>query len=674
MHLSTFHESHLPHEARANLKVWTMRMEHLLAMGRGYTNFVDNLGEQWGTSGATIIRLFNAWRKFGAVALIDKKRFGKYLNEGYQRGLPPQFIEHWKKLNRTFQRSGGAAKSYKVLMDQLNQWRRGHAEHAIPGYDYPPENQRGTLHPVGWTLGNLRRHGLEKVDAALSRQGRAAAKKYLPMVYHTRVGLKVGEVLVPDDQWWDTEVAWNNGVRSRALSFDILDLLSGFEVKYGFQKRKDDDGKSIALKEIDLFWLFLAHFTETGYREDTGTLIMTERGTAKFATDLVEGLFNASGGKITVKKGGMDNKAIKGFFFDGAAKGNPRWKPGRESTFGLLRNMAAHLIGATGRNHEESPEDWNRKNEYVEWLLRKVPEEKWHLLLLPILTENQFMEIAVNIKNAINNRTDHNLEGWDQLGFIAHMFRMPEWGDDEWVPLEAMQSEMAKLPWEKRELLNLAIKSHDTKLIHTRNMSPAEVWHAGKHELTRLSLWTYNIVIPVRLAHKRHVTDNREIHIFGMSKDHHRYDARCRNAAGYDIMLRPQDEVLVYVNPLSPDQALCCDTNGAAIGIINRIVRSTVRDEAAFLKRMGTVRQMTADIEAPIARSMEDLAAKEQAMVKHNERVVKGLPVTATEHEQAHKAKQAAKAADAIFDADHTSVAMPLQASTHADDTDIMDD
>jgi hypothetical protein len=669
--LTTVTKSCLPPEARAHVQLWTQRMEQLSTLGRGWTKQAGPLAKQWGVGKATLVRYKYAYDAEGIMGLVDKRKFGKYLDGGDVRGLPPQFLVYWQSLNDRFQRNnGGARQSYRVLMDTLRQWRRGNQASTIPGYTEPPDNQSGCLHPRGWSYENLTKHLPDQAESAFARQGRSAAKKYLPKVYTTRVGLDVGQVLVIDDQYHDVNVVWRNGQVARPLSFDLMDLFSGYEILDGFQPRLEKgDGTKMGLKEEDAFWLILTHLTQHGYRADIGTHIVVERGTASVRNELAEGFLAASDGKIIVDKGGVDNRPLKGLLYDGPAKGNFRFKASRESLFNLTRNLSAMLPGAVGRNRAEAPEEQQAIVRYVERLLKHVPRERWDLLKLPILDEAQFLAIMADLKEALRNRTWHNLEGWTALGHTKTLFRLPEWSDEEWIPIEQMQAELLKLPAERAELLSIALAStaEDRQLITTRPMSPREVWDAGKHKLTKLSPWAWNQIMPARMAHTRHVEDCRELRVYG-GPEILRYDARAKSTTGRDIMLRPGEQFLLYVNPFSPGTALCCDTTGAAVGLLHQIVPMTRIDHAAVMSRMGQVKQMTADIEAPVARRAEGLAAERAEQREHNDRLVKGLPVTPKEHEARSHQKATARAAAAIFDEEPEAPATALQSPALQED------
>ena len=649
----SFHLSHLPPSAQAHVSLWTARMEQLARHDRGWTNVAKAVAPEWGVTYATAVRYFCAYRKHGIAALLDQRKFSRYLGSGRTKGLPAQFVDYWQGMNERFQRrNGSGATCYKLLMDQLKQWRRGVATAAIPGYDTPPRNQPGKDHPVGWSYNHLSRLKSEQVAQDMARMGRGAAKRLLPKIYSTRVGIVPGQLLEIDDQWHDIQIAWNAGGVGRPLSFDLLDVASCYEIMHGVQPRLErEDGKKMGLREDDAFWLLLSYLASQGYRDDVGTTIIVERGTATVRAAFEEGLKLASDGKILIDRGSIDRRAVRGLMFDGPARGNPRHKALREGAFGYFRNLSALLPGATGRNRDESPEEAEALVKYAEKLLRDVSPERRHLLRLPLLTEGQYMDLLWSLKQIMNNRTEHAMEGWEACGYVASEFILP--GTDQPLPLEHLQARLLSMQAEdpaKAELLTMALTDPKAGLIRTRRQSPREVWEAHASKLTRLPVWTWNMIVPVNMAHKRTINDSRELVVTGITSDPLRYDARCFTSARREVRLRPGDEVLLFINPFMPREILCCDVHGAAIGVMHQIEKVNRLDVEGFIKRAGEVKQMVADVEADVARRAEPLATERAAMVKHNERVVSGEPVTPAEVSSSRLASRLQRTSHAVFE------------------------
>lgn len=663
--LTSFQPARVSAAARAEIAIWKPRMEQLAAIGRGgRVKAAQQYSKQWGKGTSTILTMFGDWRKFGDAALLDQRTHGRDLGNVNAKGQPQAFLTFWQQIYLRHHREGTLKTGWEELIARLNRWRRGDKTAAIPGYDKPPHNQQGKRHPAGWSYANLTRSAPDTLTQTFVRQGRGAAKKLMHMVYHTRVGLRVGQVYIMDDQEHDVEVIYPGGIICRPLSFNILDLLSGADISQGYSPSKDAQGNNIGLKEEQAWWQMIHVLSTDGYRED-GTEIIVERGTATLREEFAQGLATATKGAIRVRKGGVDNAALKGFLIAGRSKGNPNWKAARESWFNLLRNRASMLIGPTGKDRAHAPEELDRKRRLVEKMFLSVPEERRALLSTRtlFLTQEQFHQMIgtteLGIIGSINNRFDHELEGWEACGFTCTEFNVAGLlgkgeGFERWENIEQLQQHLLALPGEEQQVLAAAVRQHSTDLLRSRKLSPLEVWHRGRTELTRLSPWTWNVVMPARMARKMTARKNREFVIddASLSPDRLRYDARCFNADNREIILREHDEVLLYVNPYDTRVVLCCGTNGKAIGLLHQIIKGHQYGEDPInLQRLGRVAQMNADHEARIAHLVEDQADERREVMEHNERVVKGQPITPEEKQQARSSTALTKAADRILSA-----------------------
>jgi hypothetical protein len=660
--LTSFQLATVSAEARAEIAIWKPRMEQLDAIGRGgRVKAAKEYAKLWGKGASTLLTMYGRWKKQGDAALLDQRTHGRDLGNVKAKGLPVAFIKFWQGEFLRQHRDRTLYAAWEQLILRLNRWRRGDASAAIPGYDRPPHNQRGTRHPAGWGYANLTRQKPDELTQRFVRQGRSSAKKLMHMVYHTRVGLRVGQVYIMDDQEHDVEVTYGN-VLCRPLSFNILDLLSGADIAQGYQPSKDASGNNIGLKEEQAWWLMLHVLTAHGYRDD-GTDIIVERGTATLRDELAQGLFHATRGRVRVRKGGVDNAALKGFLIAGRSKGNPNWKAARESWFNLLRNRMALLEGPTGKDREHAPEELDRKRRLVEKMLLTVPENRRELLSLKtlFLTSEQFMQMIgtteLGIIGAINSRIDHDLEGWESCGFtcteynVAALLGMGE-GYERWANVERLQQHMLTLPEDRQEVLAAAIHADAQDLVRRRKLSPLEVWHQGRTELTKLSPWTWNVVMPVRMARKMTARPNREFHIDdrSLSSDRLIYPARCFNADNREVIMRAGDEVLLYVNPFDTREVLCCGTNGKAIGILHQIIKGhQYGEDPITLQNLGRARQMNADLEASIAHTVTAQAEERTAVMEHNARVMSGQPITPEEKQAARTSTALTKAADRIL-------------------------
>ena len=647
--------SSIPDDAKLHVEIWRPRMEMLAQAGRGFTSIIKQHAGEWGAKPGTITRLYYAYQDHGIAGLLDKRSCGKFLEGGVSRGLPPQFIEHWRGMVERAQRGQTMRHMHRILLDHLTQWRRGSKAHAIPGYDTPPRNQPGKNHPPGWSYDRLVQHMKgQRAELVLARQGRQALKQYLPKIYTSRVGLAPGQLIIPDDSWWDIDVAWNNGQVARPLAIDLIDVASACELLDGVMGRHvRGDGTKAHIKTEYTLWLLLAHFEREGYRADVGTHVLMEAGTATVDSAIRDAFARFTDSKIIMQAGKTDRRPLKDLYFDGPAKGNPRFKTVREGANHLLRTYASLLLAPVGRNRDEAPEEHPAIVSYVQKLMKAVPEHRRHLLKLPMLTEEQFHEIRMDLKAAVNNRTWHELEGWEECRYMRQEFQLPGWPGDHWQPFAMLQEILGELPPEKAQALSLALTTHRPPLIRPRRMSPAEVWDAHKHKLTRLPVWKRNLILPASMAFAARVREDRQI-IIKHEGEMWRFDALCTTTRGDELQLRPGRDVLMFINPLDPQTALVTDVHNAALGISAQLITPTRLDHEGFLKRAAHRNTIAADIEHRVARRAGAIAAERAEMVQHNERVVKGLPVTDEE-------KATTRAAASVIDAETVTPATPSQ-------------
>lgn len=662
----------VPDDARDRLNTWIPRMVMLDQAGRGYTNIIKQMADDWGAKYGTIVRMFKGWQKHGEVALLDMRKCAKYVEGAAVRGLPPLFEQHWIGRVESATRGQTLKQVHKLIMDELAQWRRGSKQHAIPGYDTPPKNQPGKKHPVGWSYARLVRLLKDKrPELALARLGRQALKQYLPKIFTTRVGLEPGELLIPDDDHWDITVLWNNKQAARPIALDIIDVASACELMDGVMGRFETaDGGKVHLREDYTFWLFLAQFERHGYRADRGTTVLQEAGTAKVRSELAERFTSATDGKIRFQTGKTDRRALRGMVFEGKAKGNPRFKTFREGLNALIRTYGSLLPAPTGPHRDAAPEEQAALIRYTEKLIKQVPAERHHLLRLPMLTEEQFHQVRMDLKAALNLRDEHEMEGWVESGYMKQVFRHPQWPEDHWQPFEKLQELMLKLSPEEAADIARQIELHDGELVKTQRMSPAEVWAAHAHKLTRLQIWQRHLIIPASMAFRATVRDDRQIWVKHEGQVW-RWDAMCHSPQGHEIHLRPGNEIMIYVNPLDPIEALFTTVELAAIGRATQIFTPTRLDPEGFLQRAAHRQHVEAIISTPVAHRAAAKAEERAEMIKHNERVVKGLPVTPEEHAQAAEDRRIERAAAKIYDVEPepgTPGATPLQPSADPHD------
>jgi hypothetical protein len=452
--------------------------------------------------GFSPVSLERQYRRFLASggnwrSLLDKAQAGaKYWNSNGPCGthLPEKLILFFKRLAGENQRKTAPAWRELIFIWQHHTDSLGSRTYkpqdlgydgGPSGTDWPPAHP-GTGFPKGWSYENLSR-ALDDFELKAARIGRFAASQHRRKVFTTRVGLEIGQVQFFDDQWYDEKVnritfAGQGGRAIRPLGYNALDFLSACSFHQAFKPTiVNADGSTQRLKQRTDFREFLASVViNVGFNPRRGTHFVVERGTAAISEELEQILFDLSGGKIVVDRAGVFSDPVIPSLFEESAKGNPRFKAPLESFFNLYRNYSALLPGQVGQDRDHSPAELAGRDLYNERLLKAaalLPPETAALLRLPFLEWNEWVRLSLGIYRAINNRKEHELEGWERAGFLVKEWRLPiptQSGPDPWRPLADFQA----LALAQQKAL-APIMQHQV-----RRASPWEVWtgQCGSHQ------------------------------------------------------------------------------------------------------------------------------------------------------------------------------------------------
>lgn len=626
----------LPPDVSRAVLVRLRQMETIHNARRKQTACKAIAGQKWQRLRALYyqFRDTNDWR-----VLLDKRKAPKGDDDAQ---LSPRFLDFVKGLWERNQRKFAPAH-----LELLDIWRTRHQldpktnQHVpvkqIPGYSTWPVAEPDTDLPAGWTYSNLQRKiAADKYAAAATKQGRSAAAEFRPQVPITREHLKAGQRVFIDDQWYDVEVNFF-GISKRALrplGLDMLDHLSGCFVAHGFRPRLKEESTGInkSIKVEETIWLVVHYLTNVGFRTDTGTIIVHEHGTANFPQWFKDRVTQLTDGKVTFDASGLQGNPAFAGQFEGQSKGNFRFKAPLESVYNLVRNRQAALPGATGhdRNPPEQLYGLKRYNDRLLAAAEALPPERRKLLLFPLLNWHDFISIALHFYDAIDNRTDHELEGWNRLGFIAYEYRLAT--DAPWRPME----ELAMFPVEHANAIRALLNSQP-HLKRTRKLSPREVWTAHSHELTRLPDDYVGTLLGESEAKPAAVSDEGYFHLEDQSLDPEPiiYLAQLRG----ELLPRGR-EYFVYQNPFQPDRLIVHDKMrdgkvGGYIGTAKLWGREDVRDTAAIQRRCGEVKRIESELLVPIARRGEAIIRAKTEMHKHNAAVLAGKPITPEEKARA---------------------------------------
>jgi hypothetical protein len=579
--------------------------------------------------------------------------------------LSTQFLDFVKRLYERNQRKFAPAHVELLTIWRTRHTSRGEPVKAIPGYREWPQAEPDTDMPAGWHYSNLLKKIKDHYAAAATKLGRTAAADFRPQVPVTRVHLKLGQRYIIDDQWYDLKVNFLGISKQslRPLGLDAIDHLSGCFVAHGFRPRLWDEAAGVnrTIKVAETQWLIAHMLCNVGYREDTGTIIACEHGTANVTAEFEERVSMVTGHKVSFNRSGIGGDPAFAGQFEGQSKGNFRYKAALESLFNLVRNRQAALPGATGKDRQHCPEQLHGMDRYNQRLLQAyeaLPPDRKVLLQFPFLNWHQFIQMALYFYTAIDHRTDHNLEGWKRLGFLGHEWRPTP--DSPWRPA----SEIAMFSVEQRNAIH-ALVQEQPHLYRIRQLSPREVWDSRKHELTKLP----DALVPMLLGpgEAREITVTKEGYF--VLEDQDLSAEPLRYLAETNGQLLPRGETyLGYLNWFSPDRLIVCRArarksdssldirhssfeNGGYLGSCRPWDRENVLDTAAIARRCGEVAKIEAELIAPIARRGAELIRQKTAMHKNNAAVLAGKPVTAEEKARARILKGAITSAPDALDA-----------------------
>jgi len=561
------------------------------------------------------------------------------------RTLPAAFQNHVRQLHLQNQRSTTGREVHRQLIERWNSWRRtGSPEYAIPGYDAPPAAGR-TGYPAGWSVDNIYRLRPDVHALATVRQGAKSAANYLPSILKTRCGLHFGQVVFFDDQDYDVKiVAPGTSMKSlRPQGFNCIDYLSGCFLGHHIRLRWWDTAADQyrTLTQQEFTWFVIAHLQRYGYRATEGTTLVFEHGTATGYNnkDLLtfsdhhsfdDALAAVTHGKIQVNRSGLFNgPAFAGMLFRPQSTGNFRFKAPLESMFNLVRNRMAALPGATGLNRDMKPAEQYGQDQYIEQLMKvhaRLDDSHRDLLIYPLMTPQQFGTIAAAVYQAINSRTEHNIEGWADCGFVTPQIRFTPDDRSPWMS----QEELAKLPDAAR---NAALALSEVPG-HCRphKLSPASVAEHFAHELTKLPDHTIPLLIPRQWARRCVVKSDRTISISDqmLGPEAFTYICRFETRDGAHV-LSTGTELLCYLNPFNPDRLAICRPDGSFLGTLTRQPRAAFHDSAAILSQLEERAKLKADLDSAVRPHLAGLITERQAMKRHNDRLAAGQPVTPDE-------------------------------------------
>lgn len=564
----------LPETARNNLEFWRRLLEPLLSLDRGITSALESLAKQHGLPYSTLRRKYDAVRKSGWMAVIDRRLCGPSAWITIDRSsISKADIETLRTYCERYQRSSAAG-----IREMRIDWLKGKIASSTP-------IDPATGYPVGWTERNLSRYAPTKYELKAVRIGRTAAASERSLVYTTRAGMAPGRYYLFDDMWHDHMTTHLDQRKSgRPLEFHGLDLASANKFAWGMRVRTEgESGKMEGLKEADMRFLLAAVLSLHGFNAETATTLVVEHGTAAIPTWLEDLLSDHTGGLIRVDRSGMEGAAAHAGQYPGRAKGNYRFKAALESLGNLIHNEMAALPGQVGKDRNHYPESTHGLVKYSDALLAamsQLPRETAELLIQPLLTIQQFRHVADQIYTRINNRTDHDLEGWDMHYVADH-----------------------------------------TRPGMMRRKSPADIWQPARKRLTRLdpsvvALMLYRDCAVERLT-RSHMFQFQDGELTG---DVLRFDASD---------LADREKYATVLNPFAPDQLYVFDAAGRFIQAAPRITSVPRADTEALHRACGEAASREAKLLQPLRIRHMAEAREKKRMHDHNANLIAGVTTPA---------------------------------------------
>ncbi len=602
--------SDLADEAKKSIDERLRFLEPVLSVAKGHCRLLQQLAQRDGISFATAHRWFSAARSGDLMALVDARKDKQLWKLGEERTLLPSAdIALFQSYALRFQRNGGIAAAHRNMIRDL---RDGKISTTQPWDDL-------CGHPVGWGLRNLRRHRPSDYELKSMRQGRVAASGDRPQVLTTRAGLRAGQYYVGDDVWHDHLVHFP-GQRTpvRPVEASILDLASAALVQWGMRPRTTRaDGTRENLTEREVRWVIAACLRRHGYRADElGTTWLVEKGTFALRDVIAKPLFDAFGIRVETS-GIMSDKAWLGAY-GSRGGGNPRFKTWLESIHNLRHNEFSALAGQVGMNRDHRPEEHAGLVRYAERVsdteerLALIAPELSSKIARPVQTYVEFLDLCDRVYGYINERKDHKLEGWAESGHQVVQYLLGETLLDE-------KTFLALPPPPGMDMSRWGVSLAERGLTRLRVKSPAEVWAAGRKELTVLPSYGVSIILGADLGREQVVQAGELVwQDADLTHGELRYFAEITTPEGRRELLKNGEKYLVHANPFFLDELCVSDAKGRCLGIARRHDRASRADRDAMREQMGAVAAYEAQLQDALAKKAEPIMRERMATAQAN--------------------------------------------------------
>lgn len=558
--------------------------------------------------------------------------------------LAPETILHWHELVARFM--GRMRAAHREL---VRQWEGGAEIKGLPTTGRPADLPRS----LSYSTLTRKEIAPDKVSRAVGRVGTSAASIYLPSVLSTRVGLLPGSWFFFDDMWHDFSVTVPGQLGARRLlQFHCLELLSGCQVARGMKPEMLNaaTGRFERLKEREMLFLLAHHLGNVGYNPESCVLGM-EHGTANVAERVDRLLHGVSGGKLRIERGGIQNPALADGLYAGRGKGNFKFKAALESSGNLIHNETGDrllLPSQVGNNMRlNAPDELHGRTQHLDQLQRcalLLPAHLREVVTAEITPPlHRALELVDAIQERINDRMDHDLEGWEACGFTRALYRLTP--DQAWMP----QTELRAMAPVVRSAIESAILA-DHRLAKARLMSPREVFEERvRPVLTRLPAHLAIELIGAEHAEPRRVAKDGRFHFEDMDLgpgEHHFEGALHTDEGHKGDLVRDGERYATFVSTLDPHRLHLCDAKGRYLGWVERTRGFNRNDAEGFARAAGQAQSSARRRLAPAVAAARPLIERDMQATETATRVLADVSAQAvTEHATARETKAKTAAA-----------------------------
>lgn len=578
--------------------------------------------------GMTPRSLYNRVRRYmesrDPLDLVDRREAAALWKARQPAGLPVALQEFYRGLREKHQRVATQAHAELLGIWRTHYDMAGRHYDRIPGYEnWPPANP-ATGMPEGWSYDNLQRTVKEHpFDAAACRQGMAAARNYQPPVRTTRVGLRLAERIECDDHDFDIKVHFAGQSRAmRPQCFGWVDALSGWGgVSVRPMLWDDEADKKRVLSEFQFRCFVVSLLTKHGFRGDeTGTTLFTEAGKAVIRPAFEARLAAVTGGRVKVSQGRVFAEQAHPGQYAPRGKGNPKHKPLIEGLWSVIENVLDRLPGGTGSNQRlNGPAELHGREVALARSLELArllpPDLAQEVQLLGVMTYGQFSRVACEAIATVMQDREHELEGWEELGFTRMEWRTDP-GSLVWLPTAAF----AALPEPEQNALRPMLQAGGSQMTRAVKLTRQEVWERGAGDLQRLTPMVMHRLLDPDDALEVTVTRQSMIEFqdtlrFGPGV--HRFLAR---ATGRELY--PGQKFSAFFNPLMPQWLQLVDAKGAHVALLERIETPPKSDVEGVKRAIKVQSTWVADRKNRMAGRHFDEAEQRLHMAEHNQRLV----------------------------------------------------